>query len=91
MSQLQNELKDFECEIKIISKEDDKEVLKNNEKINKIVNKLNYFLNYELELNLLTMKIGLKEEAKKNLSGIIQDSYFVDVEFASIKGGKIIL
>jgi len=51
------------------------------------VNKLNYFLNYELELNLLTMKIGIKEETKNNLLNIIQDSYFVDVEFASIKGG----
>ena len=88
MSLLQSDLKEFENEILISSKEGDKEILKNNEKVNKIVNKLNYFLNYELELNLLTMKIGLKDEAKNNLINIIQDSYYVDVEFASIKGGN---
>lgn len=80
-------MKEFENEIQKTSREGDKDILKNNEKVNKIVNKLNYFLNYELELNLLTMKIGLKEEAKDKLLNIIQDSYYVDVEFASIKGG----
>ena len=81
-------MKEFETDILIISKEGEKEILKNNDKVNKIVNKLNYFLNYELELNLLTMKIGLKEDAKNNLMNIIQESYFVDVEFASINGGN---
>lgn len=68
-------------------KDDEKEVLKSNEKLNKITSKLDCFLNYGSELNLLTMKMGIKDELKNNLVNTIQDTYFIDVEFASIKGG----
>ena len=33
------------------------------------------------------MKIGIKEETKNELFNLIQESYYVDAEFANIKGG----
>ena len=85
---MKKELKIFENEIETISKNEDREILQNNEKINKIHEKLSDFLNYDLELNLLIMKIGIKDEIKDNLSQTIQDSYLIDVEFMTIQGGN---
>jgi len=39
-------------------------------------------------LNLFSMKIGIKEEVKEKIFEIIQDSYYTDIEFVNIKGGK---
>lgn len=76
----------METELLEINQIDDRELIKFNEKINKLQQKLNYFINYELELNLLSMKIGVKEEIKNKLFETIQESYFVDVEFMEIQG-----
>jgi hypothetical protein len=65
---------------------EDKDLVRYNEKILKIQQKINYYLNYDLEINLLAMKIGIKDDLKDKLFFSIQDSYFVDVEFANIKG-----
>jgi hypothetical protein len=65
---------------------EERELISLSEKINKLQHKINYFLNYDLELSLLSMKIGVKEEIKEQLFNTIQDSYFVDVEFASYNG-----
>lgn len=65
---------------------DDKDLVRYGEKIMKIQQKINYFLNYDLEINLLAMKIGIKDDLKDKLFFSIQDSYFVDVEFANIRG-----
>lgn len=54
--------------------------------INKIQQKISNFLNYDIELNLLSMKIGIKEEVKNLLIKGIEESYYVDVEFMEIAG-----
>ena len=77
----------LETELNKIITDDYSEILKNNEKLNNIKSNLDNFLNYSSELNLLSMKIGIKEEFKDSLINTIQESYFLDVEFTSIKGG----
>ena len=73
-------------DISKINGSDDRELIKHNDKINKIGQKIQNFINYDLELNLISMKIGVKEEIKNILFQNIQDSYFVDVEFMEIEG-----
>lgn len=73
-------------EMNKINSLDDKDLVRYGEKIMKIQQKINYFLNYDLEINLLAMKIGIKDDLKDKLFFSIQDSYFVDVEFANIRG-----
>ena len=43
-----------------------------------------------MELNLLAMKIGIKEDIKPKIFNLFQDIYSIDVEFAMINGGRII-
>ena len=71
-----NKINDFE----------DTEMVRYNEKVLKIQEKIQFYLNYDLEINLLAMKIGVKDDLKDKLFFSIQDSYYVDVEFANIKG-----
>lgn len=78
-------------ELNTIVIEEEREILNSNEKVNKIKSKLDYFLNYSSELNLLTMKIDIKDEIKSNLINVLQNSYELDIEFASIKGGMFIV
>ena len=80
------DLSNLETELNKIITDDYSEILKNNEKLNNIKSNLDNFLNYSSELNLLSMKIGIKEEFKDSLINTIQESYFLDVEFTSIKG-----
>jgi hypothetical protein len=83
---LEKELIEFEDEMTKMYGLEERELIQYNEKINKYTQKINYFLNYDLELSLLSMKIGIKEEIKDKLFNTIQESYFVDVEFANIQG-----
>lgn len=69
--------------MKIYSSEE-KDLIKHNDKVNKMHQKINYFMNYDLELNLLSMKIGVKDDIKDKLFNVVQDSYSIDIEFASI-------
>ncbi len=87
LNSLQNEIKGFNDELNEYSNNSDKDILEKLKKLNKIYMKLNNYINYDLPINLLTMKIGIKEETKNELFYLIQDSYFVDAEFANIKGG----
>jgi len=80
------ELDELENEMNKLNELEDKDLIRYNEKILKIQQKINYYLNYDLEINLLAMKIGIKDDLKDKLFFSIQDSYFVDVEFANIKG-----
>ena len=59
-------------------------------KVNIISEQLNTLLNYNMELNLLAMKIGIKEDVKHKIFNLFQETYCVDVEFATINGGTII-
>lgn len=61
-------------------------MVKFNDKLSKLQQKINYFINYDLEVNLLSMNIGLKNELKDQLFNIIEESYYVDVEFLQIQG-----
>ena len=47
---------------------------------------MNSYINYDLELNLLSMNIGIKSEIKEKLFSTIQDSFNVDVDFMKING-----
>ena len=53
--------------------------------LEEICTRLNYFLNYDLELNLMSMQIGIKPDAKDELLETIQNSYFVDVNFLNVE------
>lgn len=86
LSELGKELDEIEKTLNDYNTDDDKEVIKLNKDINKIYQKVNFFLNYDLELNLFSMKIGIKEEVKEKIFEIIQDSYYTDIEFVNIKG-----
>jgi hypothetical protein len=86
-------LQDLEKELRLLNKElidlnnkDEKEMVFQIDKMNKIQQKIDNFLNYDVELNLLSMKVGVKEEVKDQLFSIIQESYYVDVEFVNING-----
>ena len=87
MNSLQNEIKGYNQELNEFSINNEKDILENLKKLNKIYLKLNNYINYDLPINLLTMKIGIKEETKNELFNLIQESYYVDAEFANIKGG----
>ena len=89
MNSLQNEIKGYNEDLNEFSINNEKDILENLKKLNKIYLKLNNYINYDLPINLLTMKIGMKEETKNELFYLIQDSLYVDAEFANIKGGKI--
>jgi hypothetical protein len=67
---------------------DEKNIPQYNRKVNKISEQLNSLLNYNMELNLLAMKIGIKEEMKHKIFNLFQDTYSVEVEFATINGGN---
>ena len=88
LSELSKELDDILKNLNSYNFEDEKEIMKLNKEINKIFQKVNFFLNYDLELNLFSMKIGIKDEVKEKIFEIIQDSYYTDIEFVNIKGGK---
>lgn len=88
LTELSNELDIAENEIQKYDFEDDSQIIKISKEINKIYQKVNFFLNYDLDLNLYSMKIGIKEEVKEKIFEIIQDSYYTDIEFVQIKGGK---
>ena len=87
---MQKELIQIESELNSVKNEDERDMPQNLKKVNKISQQLNNLLNYEMELNLLAMKIGIKEDMKNNIFHWIQDTYAVDVEFATINGGFII-
>jgi hypothetical protein len=76
----------MEKELSQINFSDEKELIKYNEKINKSSHKIENFINYDLELNLLSMKIGIREEIKNLLFNNIQECYFLDVEFMDVGG-----
>lgn len=86
LKDLDKELNELNNDLFKINKSEDKEMVKYNGKISKIQEKLNFFLNYDLELSLMSLKIGVKEEVKDQLFYTIQDSYYVDVEFSNING-----
>lgn len=86
LEDLLKELKDIEDKIANISSSDDRNLVKYNEELQDLYQKVNFFLNYDLEVNLFQMQIGIKEEIKDKLFEFIQNSYYVDVEFASVKG-----
>jgi len=88
LSELSKELDEIEKTLNDYNFDDDKDIIKLNKDINKIYQKVSFFLNYDLELNLFSMKIGIKEEVKEKIFEIIQDSYYTDIEFVNIKGGK---
>ena len=69
-----------------INQSEDKDLIKLSDKITKIQEKINYYINYDLEINLLSMKIGIKDDLKDKLFFSIQDSYFVDIDYANIRG-----
>ncbi len=83
---LSKELDDKEKELNSLNYEEDKEVIKLNKDIHKIFQKVSFFLNYDLDLHLFSMQIGIKEEIKEKIFEIIQDSYYMDIEFVNIKG-----
>ena len=88
IAELQKEIISIESELNLVREEDERDLPQNEKKVNKLSLQLNSLLNYEMELNLLAMKIGIKEDMKNNIFHWIQDTYLVDVEFASINGGK---
>lgn len=76
----------METELSKANQSEDRELVQYTDKICKMQQKINNFVNYDLELNLISMKIGVKEEIKNVLFSTIQESYFVDVEFMEIQG-----
>jgi len=86
LKELEKELDDLIHALDNIHKTEDKDYLLFYNNLNDIYERVSNFINYESELSLLTMKIGLKNDMKNDIFQIIQDSYFVDVEFASIQG-----
>ena len=67
-----------------LSKLDETDYIKYNDKLNEVFQKVCYFLNYDLELNLFQMNIGLKDDEKTKLFEIIQKSYQVDVDYVTV-------
>ncbi len=86
MNELETELEKMEQEFSYVDLSDDKQILKCSENINKALDRVDNLINYNLELNLLSMKIGVNEEIKNILFNNIQDSYHVDVEFLETQG-----
>ncbi len=86
LQDLENELNEMENTMNNVNTQDDRELIKYNDKINKISSKMQNFINYDLELSLLSMKIGVNDEVKNLLFSTIQESYFVDVEFMEVGG-----
>lgn len=86
LENLNTELENLSLVIDDIYLSDESEWLKYENNLNEIYDRLNTFLNYETELNLLTMKVGLKNEVKNDIFQIIQDLYYIDIEFANIQG-----
>jgi hypothetical protein len=74
----------MELDMSKVNISDDRELIKHNDRISKIALKLENFINYDLELNLISMKIGIKEDMKNVLFQNIQDSYYVDVDFMEV-------
>jgi len=87
LEHLKNELAEIKLElINYNNIDDEKELIKYIAKINSLNRKINFFLNYDLELSLLALKIGVKDDIQNKLFTTIQDSYYVDVEFTKING-----
>lgn len=84
LRELEKELDELTQALDSIQKMNDSNLLEVFNNINDIYERVMNFINYNSELSLLTMKIGLKN--KNNIFQMIQDSYFVDVEFANIQG-----
>lgn len=83
---LEEELYEFNEELTRINSIEDYKILKEDGKLEEIYERLNTFINYDSELSLLTMKVGVKTEFKNSIFNTIQESYYLDVEFASIQG-----
>lgn len=86
MKELNNELNILDQDLFDMIRHDDKELVKSADKINKLQQKVDNFINYDLELNLLSMNVGLKENAKEKLFDLVQQSYSIDVGFMEIQG-----
>jgi len=86
LKELESELDEISEGLDSIQAKEEKDQLNVYNNLNDIYERLMNFMNYDSELSLLTMKIGLKNEMKDDIFQIIQDSYYVDVEFANIQG-----
>jgi hypothetical protein len=88
LQQLLDDLNEVKNKIKFYTQNenDEKLLVKCNEELNDLYYKIQNFLNYDMDLSLFQMKIGIKENIKDNLFEFVQNAYYVDVDFASVKG-----
>jgi hypothetical protein len=85
LKSLNEKLSNYENDLCEISQMSEKEILSSIEKIKDIQINLQNFINYDLELDLLSMNIGINSEEKDNLFKSIQKSYNLQIEFLSIE------
>lgn len=86
LDELRKELEDIDLALNEIYYANEGDYIKYEQNVVDIYDRLNNFLNYETELNLLSMKVGIKNDIKNSIFQILQDFYYIDVEFASIQG-----
>jgi hypothetical protein len=79
---LLSELSELEQQVSFITKSEESDMVRFNEDLSDLYHRVNFFLNYQLELNLLQMQIGIREECKEKLFEEIQGAYYVDVDLA---------
>jgi hypothetical protein len=91
LKELQKEILKIEKELSFVETMEEKNLPSFQKKVNKIWEQLNGLLNYDMELNLLAMKIGIKEDIKPKIFNWLQETYSIDVEFATINGGELSL
>lgn len=86
LNELEKELEELNILLNEVYNQEETSYLKYEKQINDIYERINSFLNYETELSLLCMKVGIKNEVKSTIFQTLQDSYYIDVEFANIQG-----
>lgn len=85
---LHAELSAIEKFVNDCEEEDENELLSKYEDIMKMSNRTKNFINYELELNLLSLKMGIKDEYRDDLADYFLKCLQVDVEYASMGGSR---
>lgn len=90
METLETELTKIEKELLTVNNcSDEEEIFGSINSIKTIERKLSSFINYNMEMNLISMDIGIEEKEKSNLLEMIQKSYRLKAEFLKIKNKQL--
>lgn len=92
LNTLKKNIAQYEKEITQLIKDNNSEQMLNISKqikLNSIVNKLSNLFNYDNKLDLLQMKLEIKNEMKETFFDLIQNSYAIDIDFLKMKNGAM--